>query len=281
MAEYKISLVASAIRPQVWKSFFDSLKGNHYPIEVVFVGDVRPDFELPPFVNYIYATVKPSQCYEIGFIAAKGELVGWTADDAVYSHVNNNNLDILYDFYKSFNNRNIVVGQRPIEDNRDVFKNHYLFGKHPETPYMLPFGFMDRELFHELGGYDKRFVCGQAENDMVMRVYEIGGKVELCMDAYVQVHHTQVHQGARQEFRKWYPQDRVRLELCWVKEGLGAMGPGRSRMFNPTISKTRLFPFEPFPKEPEILQLSTKPCGKWDEGYCNAKKVSGKKGINI
>jgi len=267
MAEYKISLVASAIRPQVWKSFFDSLKGNHYPIEVVFVGDVRPDFELPPFVNYIYATVKPSQCYEIGFRAAKGELVGWTADDAVYNHVNNNNLDILYDFYKSFNNRNIVVGQRPIEDNRDVFKNHYLFGKHPETPYMLPFGFMDKELFHELGGYDKRFVCGQAENDMVMRVFEKGNALctsaYLCMNSYVWVDHTNIHDWqhtVKKGFRHWYPLDREILENAWVKEGYGYFNKTKHAG---TISKTRLLPVESYEDTPDITTVTQGVLGNW------------------
>ena len=101
------------------------------------------------------------------------------------------------------------------------------------------------------------------------------------MKAFVQVHHIAVHQGARQEFRKWYPLDRERLEKCWVKEGLGAMGPGRTRAFNPTIVKKRLFSVEPFPKEPELLTMSTKPWGKWNEQYCNTHRVHGKRGINI
>ena len=160
----KISLVASAMRVKEWPKMFNSIQGNKYPIEIVLVGHIKPDYELPPFVKYIYATVKPAQCYEIGFRAATGELIGWTADDAEYDHLQPNNLDILYDYYKSFNKREIVVGQRPIEDNHDVYKNHYFFGKRPDTPYMYPFGFMDRTLFHELGGYDRRFVCGQSEN---------------------------------------------------------------------------------------------------------------------
>jgi len=266
MSKYKISLVASAIRPHVWQSFFNSLKGNKYSIEVVFVGDVRPNFPLPPFVKYIYATVKPAQCYEIGFRAATGELVGWTADDATYDHSQPNNLDIIYDFYKSFNNKNIVVGQRPIEDHRDVFRNHYFFGKHPETPYMLPFGFMDRELFHELGGYDKRFVCGQSENDMVMRVFAKGNgicsKEYLCMNSYVWVDHTHIHDWqhtAKVGFRHHYPQDREILENAWVKQGYGHFK--RTKHVG-DISKTRLLPFEPF-EDKNLLTVSQEPKGEW------------------
>ena len=260
----KISLVASAIRPHAWQSFFESLRGHTYPIEVVFVGDVKPTFELPPFVNYIYATVKPSQCYEIGFRAAKGELVGWTADDATYNHMNQPNLDILYDYYKSFNTRNIVVGQRPIEDHRDVFKNHYFFGKHPETPYMLPFGFMDRTLFHELGGYDKRFVCGQAENDMVMRVLELpGGQAHLCMNSYVWVDHTHIHDWehtAKKGFRHWYPKDREILENAWVKEGYGFFNAHKRAG---TISKTRLLPVESYEQREDLTTVTQGERGHW------------------
>ena len=251
------------MRPQVWQSFFDSLKGNQYPIEVIFVGHIKPDFELPDFVTYIYATVKPSQCYEIGFRTAKGELIACTADDATYNHINTNNLDILYDFYKSFNNRKLVVGQRPIEDQRDVFKNHYFFGKQPHTPYMLPFGFMDRELFHELGGYDKRFVCGQAENDMVMRVLEIGGETHLCMNSYVWVDHTNIHDWQHtktQGFRHWYPKDREILENSWVEEGYGHFSATKRAG---TISKTRLLPVESYVNIPEMNTITQGEKGNW------------------
>lgn len=257
----KISLVASAIRPQVWKSFFNSLKGNKYPIEVVFVGNVKPDFPLPDFVNYIYSTVKPAQCYEIGFRAAKGELVGWTADDAVYDYQQPNNLDILYDFYKSFNTTNIVVGQRPIEDKRDVYKNHYFFGKQEHTDYMLPFGFMDRKYFHELGGYDKHFICGQSENDFLKRVYEKGGRGEICLNSFVSVDHTGIHDWQhtiKKGFRHWYPQDRERLENCWVEQGYGYY----DRTKTGTISKTRLRPVEPF-EDKDILTITQGPVGSW------------------
>ena len=263
--EYKISLVASAIRPQVWQSFFNSLKGNKYPIEVVFVGDVKPTFSLPDFVKYIYSTTKPSQCYEIGFRNATGELVGWTADDAIYNYQQPNNLDILYDFYKKFGKREIVVGQRPIEDQRDVYKNHRFFGKQEHTPYMLPFGFMDRKLFHELGGYDIDFIAGQAENDMVMRVFELSNTFcsleYLCLNSFVWVDHTHIHNWdhtIKKGFRHHYPMDRERLENCWVEEGYGRF----DRKQKYTISKKRLCPVKSYVDE-DILTISQGKTGLW------------------
>jgi len=259
----KISLVASAMRVKEWPKMFNSIQGNKYPIEIVLVGHIKPDYELPPFVKYIYATVKPAQCYEIGFRAATGELIGWTADDAEYDHLQPNNLDILYDYYKSFNKREIVVGQRPIEDNHDVYKNHYFFGKRPDTPYMYPFGFMDRTLFHELGGYDRRFVCGQSENDMVMRVYEIGGSGYLCLNSFVAVDHTNKHDWAHTRtngFRHWYPKDREILENAWCKRGYGYFK--RTDQIG-EFSKTRLLPVESFEQRDDITTVTQGELGSW------------------
>lgn len=264
-----ISLCASAIRVKFWEQLLNSLKGNKIKYEVILVGNVKPEFDISkyPELKYIYSPVKPCQCYEIAFREAKGELVHWSTDDSTYDLHHENNLDIAYNRFNEFNksnnlDRKLVLAMRPIEDGRDVYQHHHLFGGWHNTPYMAPFGVMDRELLLKLGGYDKHFICGQTENDMVMRVLEVGGKVELCMESYVAVHHVAVHKGARGKFRKWYPQDRKRLEDCWVKEGYGAVGPGRSKVFEPTISLKRLKTVEKFPEE-NITTVSTDPRGDW------------------
>ncbi len=262
MEQPKISLCASAIRVAFWKQFYDSCTGNKIPFEVIFVGSVKPNWELPENFKYIYSPVKPSQCYEIAFREAKGELIAWTTDDSTYNKHHNNNLDIVYEFYKKFADEKVVIAMRPIEDDRDVYKHHHLFGGWYHTPYMAPFGVVNRELLMKLGGYDKQFICGQAENDVVMRFIEIGGRVELCMEGYVAVHHVAVHRGARGQFRKWYPQDRRRLEDCWVAQGYGAMGPARSKVYEPTILKERKFPVDRF-DEATLRTESQGPRGDW------------------
>ena len=103
----KLSICASAIRPQNWLRVYDSLKSYGDNFEIVFVGNVRPAYDLPKNFTYIYSTVKPAQCYEIAFRNAKGELLMWTADDALYSQ---NAVNTVYDFFKKFNNKKLVVG---------------------------------------------------------------------------------------------------------------------------------------------------------------------------
>lgn len=253
--DYKISICMSSIRPHLWQEIINSIKGNKYPIEIVFVGDVKPDFELPDNVQYHYATVKPAQCYAISFFRAKGELILWSADDGVYDYQQPNNLDILYDFYKNLNTVNAVVGVRPIEDNRDVFRNHYFFGKQAWSPYMLPFGAMDRQLFYEIGGYDNQFIAGQSENDVVMRMYERKARVELCMNSFIFVQHVQKHDWKRSNsvgFRHKYPYDRERLEECWVKEGKNYY----KKFKKGTILKNRKCPVESYIDREDIYTIN-------------------------
>lgn len=260
--EPKISLVMSAIRPQYWERLWKSCEGNKYPIEIIFVGDVKPIFKLPSNVKYIYATVKPAQCYEIGFREAQGELIQWTADDVTYNHINPNNLDILYDYQKSFGDKRVIASPRAIEDHRDVTKNHRFFGKQNWTPEMAPFALLSRELFHELGGYDIDFIAGQSENDIIMRVLEIGGRVELCTNSFMWVDHVNSHDWQhtiKKGFRHHYPQDRERLENCWVIEGYGHYNIHKKG----TISKKRLLPVKSYENKDNICFESQGKTGLW------------------
>jgi len=265
MDDIKISLVASAVRPFAWQGFFESLKGNTLPIEVVFVGDVKPDFDLPPNCRHIYATVKPAQCYEIGIREARGELIGWTADDARYDHIKKNSLDLTYNYWKSFNDEKVIVAMRPIEDGRDVWNTHHFFGGWQHTPLMAPFGIMSRKFLMDLGGYDKNFISGQAENDIVMRIIEAGGRVEMFMDGYLFVRHNEIHRQSNDHasFRKWYVADRQYLENCWVKDGYGKYTSREQQDKSAIISPKRLLPVQSF-EDKDITTVTQGEKGRWE-----------------
>ena len=248
MEDIKVSIVASAVRVQFWEELYNSLLGNKLPFEVIFVGDKQPGYKLPSNFHYIYSPTKPAQCYEIGFRAAKGELVHWTADDSLYNHINHSSIDTAYNFYKTFNDEKVVVAMRPIEDGGDVYDFHHFFGGSHDTPIMAPLGLMSRKLLLELGGYDRRFISGQSENDLVMRVFEVGGRVEICMDAYLYLRHRKVHEVPN-PFRQWYTADRRILEGSWVKP-------------DNTISKTRLDPVDKF-EDKDLLTVTQGLKGRW------------------
>jgi hypothetical protein len=215
MNDIKISIVASSIRPQYWHSIYETLNANKLKWEAIMVGP--NEGVIPPNFKYIKSNVKPAQCYEIGFRNASAELLMWTADDVTYSP---NALDNAYNFWKDFNDRRIVVAFRAIEDGRDITEWHRLRGRDPDAPRMAPFGMMSTELFHELGGYDKRFICGQSENDVVMRVYEIGGDVKICNNAHAIASHERAHFNGTVFRQGYYFEDRKVLEKSWIKDGL-------------------------------------------------------------
>lgn len=286
-----VSLVASANRVEWWPRFLNSLKENTIPYEVVFVGNVRPPQETLnqfPELKYIYTTVKPAQCYEIGFRAAQGELVAWTADDASYNYRGQHGdcpdpLNRAYKYWQKMeekhnHDKKSVVAFRPIEDGGDVWNFHHFFGGWPHTPIMAPFALINRDYFvNHLGGYDRRFVSGQSENDVIMRVFEDGGRVEVDKDALLYVHHRQVHPRdpntgkEDNKFRKWYNTDRDVLESFWVEGGRGwyeklnVMPPGpekeAAQRAVPIASK-RLLPLERF-DDTDILTVTQGLKGHW------------------
>ena len=255
-----VSLFASAIRTKDWIRFLDSLKNNTIPYEVIFSGPKEPTFDLSkyPEFRYIYSNVKPAQTYELAARACKGLLCGWTCDDSTYEKPLNphpeKNLDRAYKYYQEANNKKAIISMHTIEDNRDVWHQHRFFGKWNDTPVMAPMALMNRELFMEIGGYDKNFISAQAENDIIMRVYEIGGTVVMAKEAYVYIGHRECHiRGIPGEhksmIRQYYVADRQVLENFWVKEGYGCYGPGGVRLKPYTLSKTRLKPIESFDDE--------------------------------
>jgi hypothetical protein len=228
MSDIKISIVAASIRPQLWNHMSESLVSNRIGYEVIMVGP-NPGVA-PPRFRHILIDVKPAQCYEAGFRNATGELVTWSADDACYTL---RALDNAYNFWKSFQDEKTVVAFRTIEDGIDLTEEHRLIYKDRETPRLAPFGLMSRQLLLDLGGYDRRFIGGQSENDLVMRVYESGGKVEVCPNASVRVDHSGGHLPVTMSaVRSSYSRDRELLERLWT-DGKG-------------IRKSRLNPVERF-----------------------------------
>ena len=246
MDNIKISICASAIRPE---PFFDVTKY--------------------PELKYIYSSTKPSQCYEICFRSAKSELISWGSDDSFFDA---NSLDALYKMYQEENNEKLVMEVRPIEDGREITSHTFKGG---ETPHMAPFGVVNRELFHKLGGYDRQFICGQAENDVVMRFIEIGGVVKTCQGAIVRVEHNKGHSGLS-VFRGgangnpgFYGEDRKVLEPLWITETGMRILTGVKAQDDPVdwskfVRKTRSRPVDRYQGSLEELILKTEgPVGVW------------------
>ena len=284
-----VSLVASANRIKWWPRFLDSLKKHQIKYEVIFVGNVKPDFDTSkyPEFKHIYATCKPCQCYQIGFWAAQGKVIHWTADDASYSGnatLCDNSLDIAFKKWEELeaqygNDGKSMIALNPCEDGGYPQREfHRFWGGWKETPVMAPFALIPRKYLADEGqGYDRNFVSGQAENDICMRVYEDGGRLECCYDAKLYVHHRQCHARdnitgkEKNDFRKWYPEDRRALEEAWVKGGYGYYEKINRSLSTPesrkdivaNLSSKRLKPVDCFIKTNDIYTVSQGVTGQW------------------
>lgn len=242
----KISLFASSIRPHLWEALFKSLKGTTIDFEIVFAGpsnfqqmgmkdDMGIEFHKPLYIdmdgiisNFKYlrtANIKPAQIYEVARRACTGELILWVADDCEFPD------DVLgkaYRFYKENCDRKDIVCMRTREnycgwidcDNTQ----HQFFGNTPTAPKMAPIGMMNREHFQELGGIDRRYICGQWDNSLMIQIYNNGGKLHYFGNGVIKIDHTAKHDpkfGISQDrpFGKGYQHDRIILEGSWGRRG--------------------------------------------------------------
>lgn len=237
----QVSLFASANRPEIWLDLFKSLENTSVTWEVVFAGPVnygRIPKELIPLLlrqqfRYIQTeNIKPAQCYEIARRHCTGEAVVWIADDCEFP---NNVIGKAYEYWRSQNNDKLILSLQTKESGYDCkdgklfpMHEHTFFSGMPETPLMAPICLMSRSFLEELGGLDKRYICGQYENDIVMRAYQNGGKVEIFGDetCYVDIDHlrksiaigesTDQQSFLERPFAKGYANDRAVLEASWT-----------------------------------------------------------------
>lgn len=246
-----ISICLASVRPWLWKDFLESLYSNSINIEVIFVGDKLSNniYTLPPNIEIvpIYSTVKPAQAYQGAFNIARGELIHWSSDEAIYLPYS---IDNMYKFHKNLNIYKLITAFTVKENNGETFSKtsdgHYIGNK--DTPRMACFGVINKAFMKQLGGFDRRFIAGQGENDLCMRCLERMGEIKFNKDSTVEVYHNKVNHN-ESLFRRWYPESRRFLERCWFSAG------GK-------LSNSRLIPFEPFNNK-DIFLKTQEPYGDW------------------
>lgn len=275
MGDIKVSIFASATRPHLWKEFLDSLLPNKIEYEVVFGGDCTFE-ETEPFTKkyknfrYIHTgKIKPAQVYEATRRECVGELINWSADDCEYE---DGLLDDVYDFWRKNGDWKTIVSVRTDEnDTHNDLNEHRFFGWNVNTPLMAPLGFISRQWLEDLGGLDRRYICGQYENDIVMRSNHYGGNVVKFEDKCVRIEHIKKH-GNTTAFWSEYDHDREVLENSWViggykpKPGI-ALDINKKTAFFPIVadrevSLTQLDKFEPYDGA-YLLTRSQSFSGKW------------------
>lgn len=279
MCDVKVSLFASSVRPKLWNQFFKSLEKTSVEFEVSFAGNSTLDNTFPYVDNLWFKyklteNIKPAQCYHIASQSCTGETVSWSCDDAEYS---NDILGKAYRYWKSKNNYKLILSLQTKESGYGCkdgklfpMKEHTFFSLMPETPMMAPICLMSRKFFNELGGLDRRYICGQYENDIVMRAYSQGANVEIFGDenCYVEIDHltksysigesTDEESFRERPFAKGYGIDRQVLENSWTTfdqiEAFKILEFGKRPFSLRKTSLVQLDKFEPY----ENIDLLTK-----------------------
>lgn len=231
----RVSLFGSSIRPHLWPAFFRSLWHTTVDVEVIFAGNLPPelavianDVSMPSYVEFHYIAtgdIKPAQCYAVAFKHCTGDLVCWIADDCEFPD------DVIGKacrFYqKECGPKDIVCiktrenyGEWRVCDETC----HHFFANSPEAPKMAPIGMMRRAYFKELGGIDRRYICGQWDNDLSMRIYNDGGKMFYFGDGCIDIDHVGKHDREhgvtfKRPFGQGYAHDRRILEAAWGRKG--------------------------------------------------------------
>ena len=252
--DIKVSLIASAIRVPFYKTFLDSLKSTTVSYEVVFAGhnteeelkDIK--LEYPEFRYVHTANIKPAQCYEIARRYAIGETIQWTADDCIYSK------DLIgdaYRYWESLKDTKAILSIQTIENGQFCdMKVHSFFGCQFDTPLMAPLGLMQKRFSSELGGFDRRYVCGQYENEIVMEAIANGGFVKVFGNKHqcITIDHYKRH-GIIRPFATGYNHDRSILEASWTD--------GNGKVLSKRNDKQ-----EPY-EDKDLLTVSQSHKGQW------------------
>lgn len=267
-----VSIFASAVRTPLWDSYMRSLESTTVPYEVIFSGPRNPENKYENFKFIKTGDIKPCQNYAIASRACTMETISWSCDDAeaigdIYGHA--------YRYWKSQNNDKLILSLQTNESGQwQDMKQHSFFGGDAGSPLMAPICLMSRKFFNDLGGIDQKFVCGQYENDIVMRAYANGATVEIFgnKDMYIDINHVEksVMSGeikdkqdfVNRPFAQGYGVDRMVLEKMWARPNyarlLVAMKEAKEKggvVLNKDFMEMQENPQEPFMPYPEEIPL--------------------------
>ncbi len=227
-----ITVFAAANRPELWMKLYTNLSTSKTPFEIIFVGNVHPQFDLPDNFHFIYSTVKPSQCYYIAAHHSKGEYLVNIADDETFS---DNILDILL---KAYDDKTSIISPQLYSHTGEILAHG--FWETEEDPILPVSSFMHQCLWKEIDGMDSEFIALYWDTDVAMQVYKRGGQVKICKDATV------AERGIRG----------LKGRLCFVK---GDRSLFHSLWYNSNTGKfrdERKFPVTPFTWTDDIMKVS-------------------------
>jgi len=229
------SIIGSAINKKNYKRCYNYIKNTDVSFEMIFVGSHPPTEFIGEHFNYIYSTVKPAQCIEIGARMSQGEYIIPTYDDCYFSE---NFLDNLWEQIQKIDTTQYLLsfysypGFYNGEPNLKLWKKvapldlNY-FGIKVGECCCFP-----REVWTKLGGIDRRFIWSFPIVDLQLRCFEIGLILQFVPNIYVQEIYERIIPEKKNEYDKnklsvkYGDYDRRMLYFFW-NDVYGGFSPKR------------------------------------------------------
>ena len=166
MKKIDISAYMTSIRPYRWMGIHEMLSKTNLSFEIVIVGPIEPDFELPPEIRFFKSDLKPSQCQHTSAFLCEGEMLLQIVDDIYYQ---DGAIEAMYNVVK--NNPNSMATCHYHQDGHNNSPYQNIAGQISNYLPLLPVcGVYPREAYRKVGGIDKRFMGVMGELDLYMRL---------------------------------------------------------------------------------------------------------------
>ena len=234
-----ISFICPSIRPKYWKFISKEIHDDDFQYEIIFIGPKKSYADsLPPNCKFIKTFVKPSQCFQIGALNSKYDLICLLSDDI------------------SFSKKNIL---QQIDKNKKLIKNKKLLSLKlksygvktwvPEKEYnymQLPVApILEKKLFFEVGGIDKGFLATFHDLDLYLRILSKGYQIKY-LDIIIEERERNIIEPSLYNRNSNF--DKKYFQRLWFRKG----------KFNlKRVKKVKKF------KEKNLINFTQPPYGKW------------------
>ena len=274
--ERKVACYGSCIRPKFWMEMWEHFtKTNEIEFEMIMVGHIKPDYELPKNIHHVFSEEKPAACVEISRRVAHASgckyMLNITDD---YFRFSDNFLDKLVEDVddacaKGYRNY-ITCAMFRVSPNHPWDKHDTPLIYHnsrPNSPQLQSWMCLLTEVSKTLGSTDKRFHGQYQDVDLQMRNYEQGG-VGGQQKEVEMTERTPEPNALAKRCSKISPNDRQILDSFWNPVIDGKRGE-KNRYFyqHPTKRKKEVKPYT----DEDLKYLNDNGLSSWEEFWIKKK----------
>lgn len=209
-----ISAYMTSIRPYRWMKIHEMLSKTGLSFEMVIVGPIEADFELPPEIKFYKSDLKPSQCQHAAGMFCQADKMLQIVDDITYE---DGGIKSMYD--ELMKNDNVMATCHYYLDDRDCTAQQNIAGLNvPYLPLLPVCGMFHRQAFLDAGGIDKRFLGVMGELDLYMRMSQLGYKT-VFVDFICNENREFQNKDQSSLCNKFWPVDRPAMVNLWSTNG--------------------------------------------------------------